>query len=83
MSTVAKINTVKINVVPDLEDDDDFIDKDDLLNDITSKNGLNTPPVMEARKRDYFEGWKPCDNCTCGRKEEMEAALRGSNLQVC
>jgi len=82
VSTVAKINTVQINVEPDLEDDHDLIDEDDLLNDFINKNELNSPPVMEARKRDYCEGWKPCDNCTCGRKEEMEAALRSSKLQV-
>lgn len=85
-STVAKISTVKIRKVSidstDL-DDDDFIDEDDLLNDFTDENGLNAPPVMEARVRDYCEGWKPCDNCTCGRKEEMEASLRNSKLQVC
>ena len=56
MSTVANINTVKINVVPDLEDNDDFIDKDNLLNDITSENGLNAPPVVEARKKGLFRG---------------------------
>lgn len=78
-STVARISTFKINI--DL-DDNDLIDEDDLLNDFTNENGLNAPPVMEARKRDYCEGWKPCDNCTCGRKEEMEASFRGSKL-VC
>jgi len=80
-STVARISTFKISI-PDLEDDD-FIDEDDLLNDFTNENGLNAPPVMEARVRDYCEGWKPCDNCTCGRKEEMEASLRSSKMQVC
>jgi len=79
-STVAKISTVKINI--DF-DDNDLIDEDDLLDDFSNEQGLNAPPVMEARVRDYCEGWKPCDTCTCGRKEEMEAALRNSKMQVC
>jgi len=79
-STIAKISNIKINI--DL-DDNDLIDEDDLLNDFTNEHELNAPTVMEARVRDYCEGWKPCDTCTCGRKEEMEAALRNSKMQVC
>ena len=73
-STAAKINIVKINI----DEDDEFINEDDLLNDAT--NGLNAPQVMEARAKDDCDGRKPCDDCTCGRAD-MERAAAGNDAE--
>ena len=83
MNTAAKINlpkgvndVVKINI--DL--DDDMVDEDDLLNDA---GGLNAPPEvdMDARAKGDCDGRKPCDDCTCGRREEWEAEQNGEEKQ--
>jgi hypothetical protein len=83
MNTAAKINlpkgvndVVKINI--DL--DDDMVDEDDLLNDA---GGLNAPPEvdMDARAKSDCDGRKPCDDCTCGRREEWEAEQNGEEKQ--
>ena len=48
------------------DDDDDVVDEDDLL----AADGL-TPPEVDA---DACSARQPCANCTCGRKEELDAA---------
>ena len=48
-------------------DDDDLVDEDALL----AADGLEPPAVDEAAAK--CAPRKPCENCTCGRKEQLEA----------
>jgi hypothetical protein len=49
-------------------DDEDMIDEDALLDDSV----LAPPPAMGSRTAgDDCDGRKPCDNCTCGRADEL------------
>ena len=50
-----------------LGDDDDLVDEDALL----AADGLEPPAVDEAAAK--CAPRKPCENCTCGRKEQLEA----------
>ena len=60
---------VKISVDEEEEVEDMKIDEDDLLDD----NVLAPPPAMGARTAgDDCDGRKPCDNCSCGRAEELQ-----------
>jgi Cytokine-induced anti-apoptosis inhibitor 1, Fe-S biogenesis len=57
--------------------DNDLIDEDDLLTDI-SNQGLLAPPSMEAKaskNADDCGGREPCDDCTCGRSSEKAASV--------
>lgn len=53
----------------DDDDDDDLIDEDDLL-----ANAAPPPPTSSAprSKSDDCGGRRPCDDCTCGRREAYE-----------
>jgi hypothetical protein len=58
--------------------EDDMIDEDDLLN----SDLLAPPPAMNeiataSAGDDDCAGRKPCDNCTCGRADEADAAAGG------
>lgn len=72
-----KKNAVTVNLGNfelDGGDDDDVIDEDGLLDD----DVLAPPPAMGAStKDDDCAGRKPCDNCSCGRKEIYEAEQAG------
>jgi len=60
----------------DYNDEADLIDEDGLLED----DLLAPPPVMNARSSkndDKGAGRKPCENCSCGRKEIWEAEEKG------
>ena len=60
---------VKISVDEEEEVEDMKIDEDDLLDD----NVLAPPPAMGARTAgDDCDGRKPCDNCSCGRAEQLQ-----------
>ena len=48
-------------------DDDDLVDEDALL----AADGLEPPAVDEAAAK--CAPRKPCENCTCGRQEQLEA----------
>ena len=48
-------------------DDDDLVDEDALL----AADGLEPPAADEAAAK--CAPRKPCENCTCGRKEQLEA----------
>lgn len=56
----------KISVRPQ-EDDDEYVDEDELL--LNPVSGLNMPLEKAAGIKDDCDGRKPCDNCTCGRAE--------------
>lgn len=59
-------SVAKISIHPQ-EDDDEYIDEDELL--LNPVSGLNMPQEKAAGTKDDCDGRKPCDNCTCGRAE--------------
>ena len=63
-------NTTVVRIsVDDNEEEDMKIDEDDLLDD----DVLAPPPAMGARTAgDDCDGRKPCDNCSCGRAEQLQ-----------
>jgi anamorsin len=67
-STVTSSMPLKKVILSVEEDEEDMINEDDLLNDTV----LAPPPAMGARTAgDDCDGRKPCDNCTCGRADEV------------
>lgn len=72
-TTVGKV-TLNLN---DDQDDNEFIDEDDLL--LNPVPGLNMPEERPAGVKDDCDGRKPCDNCTCGRAEREAVTVNGDS----
>eukprot|EP00816_Leptocylindrus_hargravesii_P005491 CAMPEP_0196825010 /NCGR_PEP_ID=MMETSP1362-20130617/92808_1 /TAXON_ID=163516 /ORGANISM="Leptocylindrus danicus, Strain CCMP1856" /LENGTH=277 /DNA_ID=CAMNT_0042205375 /DNA_START=38 /DNA_END=871 /DNA_ORIENTATION=+ len=80
-SEFVKNNVVRVTYLDDDDDDDDDVDEDELL----SAGVIAEPPsrtVDPNAKESDCGGRKACDDCTCGRKEQEEAAADGKVLQV-
>lgn len=66
-TSAASVPLKKVTVSLD-DNDEDMINEEDLLDD----NVLAPPPAMGARSAgDDCDGRKPCDDCTCGRADQL------------
>lgn len=59
------------------DNDADMIDEDVLLED----DLLAPPPAMNAKSSKNDAGRKPCENCSCGRKEIWEAEQKENTTE--